>query len=292
MQDLSPLVALRKAHEMEFSRKSTRKGTEVGISQPKTIGKLDEGLQSTHLELVRKMRALLQDHNDEQRVGTGAVRRLHYGGTARGETNEKSTKGGNAQNAALAAKEFTKEQSSKALSERAKRLREGRVALPTVVQAAVTPLTLIATGSWGVVLHESKLWLIQVVMMYAKGAGKAGWHAWTESENPISKLLYVGVQLWDHFHHNIFHSTTLQTSHLGVSRFAHLPWANILYVHSRASRTQPKPIEGDKLVIPDGLYQHWTEIEAVLPQIQLTLKVRRPRKVAMQDSSDEDDTIA
>ncbi|CAE6517347.1 unnamed protein product [Rhizoctonia solani] len=128
--------------------------------------------------------------------------------------------------------------------------------------------------------------------MYAKGTGKAGQHAWTESENAISNLSYVGVQLWDHFHHNIFRSTTLQTSHLGVSRFAHLPWANILYVHSRASRTQPNPIEGDKLVIFDGLYQHWTEIEAVSPQIQLALKVPRPQKVTMQDSSDEDDTIA
>ncbi|KDN48234.1 hypothetical protein RSAG8_02826, partial [Rhizoctonia solani AG-8 WAC10335] len=146
---------------MEFSRKSTCKGTKVGVSQPKTIGKLDKGLQSTCLELVRKMRALLWDHNGKQCMGTGAVCQLHYGGTARGEMNEKSTKGGNTQNAALAAKERSSKPPFQALSERAKCLREGGVALPTVVQAAVTLLTPIATGSWGVVLHESKLWLIQ-----------------------------------------------------------------------------------------------------------------------------------
>ncbi|KAG8719058.1 hypothetical protein FRC08_003739 [Ceratobasidium sp. 394] len=275
--NISALSTLREKHETAFAKKATRLGSKATNNEDPILDHPSNHPSAQQL-LVKRMQTALREIEGEQAAGTGAIRKLHYGGQVSAT--------GNAQNAAAAAQK----RHTEALSQRSRIFRkEGLRCAQDISYAGVTVLAPIQAGSFAIVALDNQLWIAQVLTMYTKGGGKSGQYNWTASGTDIASVTYLGVRLWQHFHGNEFCAIVRESAQHYAHRFAHISWQSLMFVFTTHNNPPIRFLTEDRLEVLDRLMtKYWYPILDEKDSIFRGLKILSKRKKDNMEDSDSD----
>ncbi|KAH9855569.1 hypothetical protein C2E23DRAFT_813848 [Lenzites betulinus] len=310
--DLTPLASIRRAHETDRAKNgtrtkgsSTKKGGEAtsssaaGDTQEPTSGKTSDSLQphETHPEaentsirraIIRDMYQVLREESDESRAdGTGADRHLRWTGSS------STTTSGNTANAALAAGQ----RATAVVSRRTKIFKEhkiprfeevgnARIALPNARQPGYG---LLQPGSYGIVFHQSRLYISRALAFYSRSGGKAGAHAWQASSRNIGLVSYIVVQVYEHTVARRFRAIHGDLAFLQVTRFLHLPSNQfLLWLDPQAAQLSPDSRVLELNPASFGLYQ---DLEQAVPRLSASVKDLNSTRRKKQETSDGEEAV-
>ncbi|OJT13577.1 hypothetical protein TRAPUB_9876 [Trametes pubescens] len=230
--DLSTLVAVRQRHETDRARKGIRtRMDDRDHDRPEGDDSAGNRTESARQALIRNIQQVMREEQDRA-VGTGIERdarwRTHV--TAASKVGE-SIETGNAANAALAAGaraatvtkrrlKFFQEQKTPSHQDLADALVGSNMASPRHAPLAV--------GSYTLILHNAQLFIGQVLAIYVRSGGKAGFHASQQEVKSIGLVSYVVVQTYEHAFNRRFRAVHQDLANLQTFRFLHISADNLI----------------------------------------------------------------
>ncbi|KAG8757304.1 hypothetical protein FRC11_004663 [Ceratobasidium sp. 423] len=282
--DLTSLVTAREAHETDFAKKAVRVGTlkpEVSITKV-TDDSIDHNTEVTttlaRSILVKQIHETLKEAGEGVVSTSGGTRRARYEGKF-----EVTSTGGNATNASAVSELRAKE----ALKSRSESLKHGNIKCASLISGAgVTALSPVKTGSYGIVFVDDKLWIGEVVTMYARGGGKSGNHNWVHQATNITSLSNVVVKLWEHWRGREFISIVTKTAVHRAYRFEQVTSPRLVYMVPHAQL--PERLAEDRIRITNSLFGVWEAVSAELPQVARVVGGLLRRRRAQNTNVEED----
>jgi len=158
--------------------------------------------------------------------------------------------------------------------------------LAIIGEARISLVRNLLIGDFCIIFTASGVRIGQIIALYSKGGGKNGKHAAIPNVSNVAGISYVGVQVFQRMHRQIFRPVTSSTISFGTMHYQLLPSKSLLCRLSSSPQVKNDSIEihADDLRIFDTLDNNVKTIEAAAK----LFSKRGKGKVAEAISEDEE----